>query len=193
MYVRFMKFSTASADSPTPETSAEGITLEALYRAHAADVSRWANRLGRSRIDPDDVVQEVFLIVRRRLGKFRGDAFRPWLFRITMNVISNSRRRIWFRGLLPGHSSVPEQVIPKDQWPDGNLDARERVACLDAMLGALPERERQALILFELEEMSGAEIAELMQVPAATVRGWLHRGRSRLARRVRQILEKEAP
>jgi RNA polymerase sigma-70 factor, ECF subfamily len=169
------------------------MSLEELYRAHAADVSRWATWLGRPPVEPEDVVQEVFLIVRARLGDFHGDSFLPWLFRITSNVVANQRRRAWLRALWTSRSAAAEQGIPEEQWPSAQLETRERVAALHQMLSRLPERQRQVLILFELEGMGGDEIANLLGVPAATVRVWLHRGRAALSRRVSSIVERGTP
>src|SRR5262249_14147909 len=65
-----------------------------LYRAHAQTVARWASRLGGPAIDVEDVVQEVFLVVQRRLDGFRGDAHvKTWLYRITANVVRWRRRK----------------------------------------------------------------------------------------------------
>ncbi len=175
-----------------PDT--EKVSLDSIFRSHASDVNRWAAWLGGARVDPDDVVQEVFLVVRRRLDDFRGEGLRPWLFRITANVVSNLRRRAWFRRIWREDcGAVSEHPISEKQWPDAGIDVRERVALLHTMLQALPERERQVLVLFELEEMSGAEIAAFLDVPAATVRVWLHRARKALVKRVKPLIAAEAP
>ena len=169
-------------------------SLDSIFRSHASDVTRWAAWLGGPRVDPDDVVQEVFLVVRRRLGDFRGEALRPWLFRITTHVVSNFRRRAWFRRLWREDSgAVTEHPVSEEQWPDAGIDVRERLDLLHTMLRALPERERQVLVLFELEEMSGAEIAAFLDVPAATVRVWLHRARATLVKRVKPLIPGESP
>jgi RNA polymerase sigma-70 factor (ECF subfamily) len=168
-------------------------TLDALFRAHAAAVTRWAARLGGPQIEVDDVVQEVFLVVSRRLDEWRGEA-QPttWLFRITSRVVANHRRRTWLRRIWRGLTGATrEEPAPPEQWPNARLAARERVAQLHAMLDALPERQRQVLILFELEEMSSAEIAHVIGVPHATVRVWLHRARSALVREADRLCARE--
>src|SRR5271169_6762086 len=82
-------------------------TIADVYAAHAQTVARWAARLGGPSADVEDVTQEVFLVVNRRLGEFRGDSALPtWLFGITAKVAANERRRRklrqwWFR-LVPG-------------------------------------------------------------------------------------------
>jgi RNA polymerase sigma-70 factor, ECF subfamily len=173
-----------SALLPSVLPAAVRPTIDDLYRAHAADVRRWALRLGGGRLDADDVVQEVFLVAARRQPVFEGES-RPatWLFKVTTRVAANHRRRSWLRRFWSHLSAqVPDRSTPAEQWPDAPRDARERVTELYAMLDRLPERQREAIILFELEEMTSEAIATLMGVPHATVRVWLHRARERLAR-----------
>jgi RNA polymerase sigma-70 factor, ECF subfamily len=180
-----------SALSRAETMPAREVSVETLFRAHAAEVARWAGWFGHRSVDADDVVQEVFLIVRRRLARFRGDNFRPWLFQITRKVIANQRRRTWFRRLWTHTTPIPDPAIPTEQWPDAPIESRERVERLHQMLRALPDRERQVVILFELEELSGAQIAALLGLPASTIRVWLHRARARLANRVGRLLAEE--
>jgi RNA polymerase sigma-70 factor (ECF subfamily) len=159
-------------------------TIDDLYRAYAADVRRWALRLGGGRLDADDVVQEVFLVAARRQPVFEGEA-RPatWLFRVTARIAANHRRRSWLRRFWAHLSAqVPDRGIPAEQWPNARSEARERVVELYAMLDRLPAGQREAIILFELEGMATEAISTLMGVPHATVRVWLHRARERLSR-----------
>ena len=78
--------------------------FDAIYRGYARLVARWAARLGGPEVSVDDVVQDVFLVVSRRLADFRGDAkLTTWLFRITEKTVRNvrrqRRRRHWFARL----------------------------------------------------------------------------------------------
>jgi len=81
--------------------------INALYRAHAAEVERWVARLAGPTVDAEDVVQEVFLVVHRRLPEFRGEsAITTWLYAITVRVVVDRRRKekwrrlLWRRGCL---------------------------------------------------------------------------------------------
>src|SRR4051794_10967955 len=116
----------ATVSPELPET--EKVSLDSIFRSHASDVTRWAAWLGGAGVDPDDVVQEVFLVVRRRLGDFRGEGMRPWLFRITAHVVSNLRRRAWFRRIWRAdRGTLTEHPISEEQWPDAGIDVRERM------------------------------------------------------------------
>ena len=74
-----------------------------LYRKYAAKVGRWAARLGGPSIEVDDVVQEVFLVAKRRLGSFRSDgggSVTTWLFRATDRIVKATRRKQRLRRLF---------------------------------------------------------------------------------------------
>jgi RNA polymerase sigma-70 factor (ECF subfamily) len=155
-------------------------TFAAVYAEHAPTVARWATRLGGPAADVEDITQEVFVIVNRRLGEFRGGArLTTWLFGITAKVASNERRRRkfrqwWFR-LVPGAGDdAPAQA-------DGaleQLERRERRALFYQALDRLSERHRRALVLFELEELSIDDVAAHLELRAGTARVLLHRARA---------------
>lgn len=155
-------------------------SLEDLCRAHSAQIARWAQRLGGPGLDADEAVQDVLLIVARRLGEFRGDAkITTWLFRITTRVVANQRRamrrrHVW--GRLTRR--IEEQTASEGPGPSDGLEQSESTRQFYRALDELPERHREVLVLFELEELSTDEIAKLVERPAATVRVWLHRGRA---------------
>src|SRR4051794_41831532 len=77
-----------------PAGSPGALTFGAVYAAHAATVARWAARLGGPSADVEDITQEVFVVVNRRLPEFRGQSrMSTWLFGITAKVAANERRR----------------------------------------------------------------------------------------------------
>src|SRR5207248_8041333 len=89
----------------TPHADAFAPDVASLYRAHAAKVGRWAARLGGPTIEVDDVVQEVFLVAKRRLVSFRpegGGSITTWLFRATERIVKAARRKQRLRRLLGG-------------------------------------------------------------------------------------------
>jgi RNA polymerase sigma-70 factor, ECF subfamily len=166
-------------DRPVPPRLASVPALGDVYRKHAADVGRWAARLGGPRVDVDDVVQEVFIVASHKLCRFRGEAkLSTWLFRITDRVVRNHRRWLRVRRVLtrltPGLSDAVETRQPD---PLEALERRRAVADAYRVLDALPEKYRRVLILFELEELAPVEIARLLETRLETVRVWLHRAR----------------
>jgi RNA polymerase sigma-70 factor (ECF subfamily) len=155
-----------------------------LYRTHVQQVARWAARLGGPALDVEDLVHEVFTIAHQRLPTFRGESTAAtWLFGITQKVVSHRRRRARWRRWLSGSAedSAGHLAAP---GPDAlrlverHQTAREVYDVLDR----LPERDRQVLILFELEELSAEEVGQLLGIKPANARLRLHRARARFLR-----------
>jgi RNA polymerase sigma-70 factor, ECF subfamily len=167
------------------------LDIEGLYRTHAVAVGRWAARLAGPGLEAEDVVQEVFMIAQRKLDTFRGDASPArWLYRITERVVAHRRRRErWRRWMVGGSSGTAAQVAAPGPTPFEVVQGRQAVSSFYAALEGMNDNHRAAFILFELEEMSGREIAALKGVSEATVWVWLHRARARFLAR----LAKEAP
>jgi RNA polymerase sigma-70 factor, ECF subfamily len=159
-------------------------SFDAIYRAHARRVACWAQRLGGPAVDADEAVQEVFLAVNRRLSEFKGEArITTWLFRITARVVANQRRSARRRSWLGRITRRIEDRAPTDRPGPGEvLEEREAIDRFYRVLDGLPERHRNVLVLFELDEMSTEQIASVIDRPAATVRVWLHRARARFTR-----------
>ena len=166
----------------TPPAEAFAPDVASLYRAHAAKVGRWAARLGGPSIEVEDVVQEVFLVAKRRLGAFRpdgGGSVTTWLFRATERIVKAARRKQRLRrlfGAVPVEEAAAAAIagpIPSDE-----LERRQEIAHVYQVLDRLPERQRKVLILFELEGLSTQEIATLIGARVGTVRVWLYRARA---------------
>lgn len=164
-------------------------TLEEVYRTHAKQVARYAARLAGPNLDHEDVVHDVFLVVERRLSEFRGEAqMSTWLFQITMHVVRGHRRKFRQRSLLPFR--LLEQHAPMAQaklTPAEALEGRREAELCYRILDKLPEKQRTALILFELEGQSGDVVAATMGAPVDTVWVWLHRGRRSFLKHLQRL------
>ncbi len=183
-----------------PESSR--LSIEQIYLRYQEQVARWAQRLwGRAPGgDVEDIVQEVFLTVWREEARVTslerrdegGDPLERWLYRVTEHAVYNHRwRERWRRRLT--RSADPSRLL--SQLPSDSPDALEflRQAQLKVdvydILDRLSDRYRTILILFELEELSGEEIAQLTGLKLPTVWVRLHRARAKFVRE----LEKLAP
>jgi RNA polymerase sigma-70 factor (ECF subfamily) len=157
-----------------PLDEVEAPTFDALYAAYATTVFRWVRRLGGPGADVEDLVQEVFLRVHLALPSFRGESqARTWLYRIVVRVVSrHRRRRRW---------PVPEDENLQTS-PEEATGAREAEATLYRALDRLELRQRALLVAFELEELSGVEIANALGIKPATLWVQLHRARIALQR-----------
>jgi RNA polymerase sigma-70 factor (ECF subfamily) len=168
--------------TPLVESTLGVPDLETLYRAHAPTVARWAAKLAGPLVDVDDLVHEIFLVVRRRLPEFRGDAkVTTWLYRITERVACESRRKDGFRRWFSRvrHIEIQRTLAPPHLTPVDEYERRQCSERVYRILDRLPKKYRNVLILFELEELSGEEIASLTGLKTATVWVHLHRARAR--------------
>lgn len=154
--------------------------IGAVYRAHAQAVARWAVHMGGPGVDVEDVVQEVFLTAHRLLPTFRGEAkITTWLFRITQNQVRYRRRKERFRRFLSGSADEVAGRLPSNRpTPVEDLERRQASETVHRVLDGLGEKYRTAFILFEIEKLSGEEIATLLNQKVATIWVWLHRARA---------------
>jgi RNA polymerase sigma-70 factor, ECF subfamily len=176
-----------------PAAAPPPLAIGDLFRAHAESVHRWAARLGGPGVDADDVVQEVFLLAQRRLPEFRGAAkIETWLYRITERMVKKQRFSPWrlrLRRLLLGRDDErPNAMRPSPLTPLDALEKREATRLVYAALASLPEKQRRAVIFYEIDGLSGEQIAELTGIKLATVWVHLHRGRERFSASLRALL-----
>jgi RNA polymerase sigma-70 factor (ECF subfamily) len=173
----------------------DALTVTRVYRAHAKDVARWAARLGGPRVDAEEIVQDVFAVVSRKLRQFRGDAkLETWLFRITDKIVRNQRRRAAVRRVVVGWSDDLSETMASEE-PDAHalLEAKQRAARAYEVLDRLSDKHRRVLILFELEDMSSDDIGVLLGTKASTVRVWLFRAREKFLECQRKLEGIETP
>jgi RNA polymerase sigma-70 factor (ECF subfamily) len=168
------------------EEPAVALTFDAVYAAHAQDVARWVTRLGGPGADVEDLAQEVFVVVARRLTQFRHESqVSTWLFGITARVVANDRRRRrlrrWWLRLVPTLDDHPAAAAGS---PSDELDRKQERRRFYQVLDRLSERHRRAFVLFELEEMKVSEVAALMGLTEGNTRVLLHRARAAFVRRV---------
>jgi RNA polymerase sigma-70 factor (ECF subfamily) len=152
--------------------------FRALYDAWFDDVARWIRALGGIEADRDDIVQEVFLVVRRRLAAFDGNNVAGWLYRITRRQVRDFQRRTWVRHIFTKRRvDVPDDLPHAGGSPAAALEHKEDQRLLYAMLAKMREERRSAFVLFEIEGLSGEEIARIQSVPVNTVWTRLHHAR----------------
>ena len=150
--------------------------FEQLVADHERLVLRTAWRFLGHREDAQDAAQEVFLRLYKNVGKLRDDtAIEAWLYRVTMNVCQDLRRK---------RTSGPTALIDlrASEMPriDHAIDIEQQTAALMDLISALPDKERAALVLRELEERSTREVAEILGSSEVTVRSQISSARAKL-------------
>jgi len=168
--------------------------LEALVNAYAGRVYRLAHGITRDAFDAEEVVQDVFLTVARRIEDFEGrSALGTWIYRIATNAALNKRRGKRFEletsleEHLPtfredGHREGDRSFLLAD-WsgtPEETLLAGEGRAVVSRALEALPEHYRAIVVLRDVEGLSTEEVAEALGESVGSVKSRLHRARMAL-------------
>src|SRR5690606_26452212 len=132
------------------------VPFERVYDDYFDFVWRTCRRLGIPEASLDDAVQDVFVVVYRRLGDFRGhSSLKTWLFGVVLRVVQTHRRTASRRGAEPLGDREPN--CPRAGPAEATEKAQAR-AVLQALLDELDEEKRIVFILVEIEEMSCPEI-----------------------------------
>jgi len=152
-------------------TGEQPATFESLMLAHERKVVRVAWRMLGSLEDAQDAAQEVFLRLYRHWRRLDPLAVEAWLYRITVNVCCDMLRK---RRPVGGLAEEPAIA------PSVDLEGDERRRLLAEGLKHLPERERAALVLREIEGLSTTETAAVLGVAETTVRSQVSMGKARL-------------
>ncbi|HTA93691.1 MAG TPA: RNA polymerase sigma factor [Polyangiaceae bacterium] len=161
--------------------------FEDVYETHVEFVFRNAQRLGVADGALDDVVQQVFLVVHRRLAEVAGDApIKAWVFGILTHVVRDYRRAL--RRKSP-HNALPpiDPATLAEPAGRGPFDALARSEALEVVVGLLQEltdEKREIFVLSELEQLTAQEISELIGVNASTVYSRLRAARQDFERAV---------
>lgn len=153
-----------------------------LVREHYAYIWRLLRRLGIGEGDADDAAQRVFLTAAGRLGEVEPVRERAFLYGVALNVGARTRRSLGRRREQP-FESEDEQATPELNG-EQLLERRQARALLDRLLDEMPEDLRVVFVLFELEELSTKEIAELCEIPVGTAASRLRRARDDFEQRV---------
>jgi RNA polymerase sigma-70 factor, ECF subfamily len=144
------------------------LDFAAVYDENAAFVWRCLHFFGVGPDSLDDAMQEVFLVVHRRLTEFEGRAaVRTWLYAIARRVAQNHRRGVKRRGQFEPLSD--ELGDPSPLGPRDLVERAEAGRMLVDLVGRLDEDKREVFILVEVEQMSAPEVAELLGLNLNTV------------------------
>ena len=148
---------------PARRVCARPLAFEDVYRDELAFVWRSARRLGVRDAALDDVVQEVFVIVHRRLEQFEGrSSLRTWLFGITLRV-TRDHRRSTARRQADVRPDVDLEALPATtRDPGESAERAEAVRLLHALLDELDDDRRAIFVMSELEQLPMTEIALTM-------------------------------
>ena len=160
------------------ESDSSQVAFEQVYRAHFRVVWRMLRSLGVRDADLLDVTHDVFLVVHRQLPAFEGRAqLNTWLFSICRWVAKDYRRSAPISREVVVDARDLARALSTTRDALERLDTRDLSRLLEAILSRMSEKLRSAFVMYEIEEMSGDEIAEALGIPVGTVRSRLHAAR----------------
>lgn len=138
-----------------------------LYLEHAASLRLTLARLAGSTLDPDDLLQEVFVVAMRKSADLgRADSRKAWLCGVAVKVATTRRRTarlLTFLGIKDGDQfASPES-------PQRSLEQRYASVRVQQVLGALSDAKRTVFVLYEQQGFTGEEIAQALSIPLKTV------------------------
>ena len=165
----------ARRESPPP-------TVKSIYEEHARFVWLTLQRFGVRSADVADVAHDVFVVVHKRIDTFDNTSrMTTWLFGICLRVAANYRRRqrrTLSEGALRAHANDDIVQMPVDEV----LARRQASADAERVLAKLSLEKRAVFVMFEIENLSCQEIADLMGIPIGTVYSRLYGARAQIER-----------
>ena len=181
----------SEARGPRESTADLPSRLREAFEQHGPFVCRSLRYLGGREADLDDLLQEVFLVVSKRLNDYeeRGRA-RAWLYSICARVVNTHRRKLR-RERAREHGAASEHSMPAPQLEQ--LEDREALVLGWKLLEELPETQREVFVLYEVEDMPMSEIAHALGCPLQTVYSRLYKARERILAQVQRLAAEGKP
>lgn len=177
------------AAAPLPDLPRAPLDVATVFRENLPFVFRALRRLGVAEGDLDDVCQEVFVVVMRKLAEFEGRSqLRTWIYGICVRSASDYRKRAPRRREVLT-DEIPEGVASKG--PHEYATEAEARDLLDRLLGELDDDKRAVFVLYEIEELPMAEVALALECPLQTAYSRLHAARKRVQARAAELAAAE--
>lgn len=149
--------------------------VDRVFREHGEFVWRTLRRLGLSEADADDICQEVFVVVFRKLQDFeQRSSLKTWLYGISVRLAAAHRRRASTQREVPT-ATLPEMTEPRG--PHDRLVENEARHLLDLALDKLDDDKRAVFVLYEIEELTMADVAKALECPLQTAYSRLYAAR----------------
>jgi len=164
-----------------------------IHHMHADFVFRSLQRLGVRPSDLEDALQDVFVVVHRRLRSFDGSSrLTTWLYGICLRVATAHRRKAHLRRERVGAETEETADPDPGSNPEDVLARRQARDRLGRVLERLPAERRAVFVMFEIEGLGADEIADMMGVPVGTVYSRLSKARKEFERALRRLESSEA-
>jgi RNA polymerase sigma-70 factor, ECF subfamily len=165
--------------------------FELLYERYHRRTYSLCLRMTNSATEAEDITQEVFIQLFRKIGSFRGDsAFSTWLHRMTVNqVLMHFRRRGVQNEKTTEDGEMPEQIV-RGTENHNKMPILDRIA-INKAISELPNGYRTVFVLHDVEGFEHEEIARMLGLSVGTSKSQLHKARLKLRGLLRKVSEKQ--
>ena len=182
---------TSSTDLVLTQAAARGdmAAFEEIYQRHHRRVYSICLRMLQNATEAEDLTQDVFIQLYRKIGSFRGDsAFTTWLHRLTVNqVLMHFRKRNVKFEKTTEEGETPVQIVGGTENPR-KMPVVDKIAIENA-IAQLPDGYRNVFVLHDVEGYEHEEVARILGCSVGTSKSQLHKARLKL----RKLLQKKAP
>lgn len=148
--------------------------------------------------DADDMAQEVFIEVYRSIDKFNEQSLlSTWLYRIAVNKsldyirMQNRKKRWSLLSRVSTETNNNENLFAHYETPEMSLEQKERIAALNKAIDHLPKNQKAAFTLHKYEQLSYAEIAEILSTTVSSIESLMHRAKANLIKQLEQAYKNE--
>ncbi len=165
------------------DNSVDAPDTPAFFEAYYTRVYRYVQSMVHDAVEAEDLTQEAFLRAYKERESLReSGALVAWLYRIATHAALDRLRQRARRAPKESDEDVSEIELPdpNNVSLQQGLEQGEMSACVQEYLADLPDNYRSVILLHDMEELTGSQIAELLELPLATVKMRLHRARQRL-------------
>lgn len=162
--------------------------FEELYKRHHRRVYSVCLRMLQNTSEAEDLTQDVFIQLYRKIGSFRGDsAFTTWLHRMTVNqVLMHFRKRTVKFEKTTEEGETPDQMVPGTMNPN-KMQIVDKIA-IDSAINQLPAGYKNVFVLHDVEGFEHEEVARILGCSVGTSKSQLHKARLKL----QKLLKKQA-
>jgi RNA polymerase sigma-70 factor (ECF subfamily) len=182
---------TALSDYELTQASSKGdmIAFEEVYNRHHRRVYAICLRMLKNSNEAEDLTQDVFIQLHRKIGSFRGDsAFTTWLHRLTVNqVLMHFRKRTVKFEKTTEEGETPVQIVRGSERPN-KMPVVDKIA-LEHAIKQLPKGYKNVFVLHDIEGFEHEEVARILGCSVGTSKSQLHKARLKL----RKLLKRKAP
>lgn len=188
--VKAKKMTASTTDRNLAQLAAGGdmAAFEEIYQRHHRRVYSICLRMLQNAYEAEDLTQDVFIQLYRKIGSFRGDsAFTTWLHRMTVNqVLMHFRKRNVKYEKTTEEGETPDQIVTGTADPD-RMRVVDKIA-LENAIGQLPDGYKNVFLLHDVEGYEHEEVARILGCSVGTSKSQLHKARLKL----RKLLKKKA-